>query len=67
MLSREEIERRIYNHMDAIRNLIMQHSPEEIYFNATITSNGLIWFHNTWWKVPESQKINFIEGENDEI
>lgn len=66
MLSREQVERRIYNHMDAIRNLVMSYSPDDIYFSGTILSDGRIYFNNSHWELPEEQRINFAEFMQEE-
>ena len=66
MLSREQVERRIYYHMNAIRNLVVLYSPENIYLSAAVLSSGTIIFNNSYWRLPEDQRINFIEGSECE-
>lgn len=63
---RSEIEQEILKHMDAIRNLVMSYSPDDIYFSGRILSDGSIYFNNTHWELPEEQRINFPELERDQ-
>lgn len=63
---KSEIEQELLKHMKIIRNLLMQYSPDDIYFNATILSDGSIYFNNTHWELPEEQRINFPELERDQ-
>jgi len=66
MLSREQVERQIYNLMGAIRTLVMAYSPDDIYFSGMIRSDGRIYFNNTYWELPDEQRINFAEFIQEE-
>ena len=63
---KSEIEMSILKHMVAIRDLVMEYCPDDIYFNGTILSDGRIYFNNTHWQLPEEQRINFPELERDQ-
>ena len=64
MLDKETIERRIYNHLDAIRNLVLSYAPDDPYISMVITSNGAIFFSNTYWSLPPEQQINYFDGQD---
>lgn len=63
---KSEIEQSILQHMEAIRALLIEYCPDDIYFSGTILSDGSIYFNNTHWQLPEEQRINFPELERDQ-
>lgn len=55
---------RIYEHLKAIRKIVMMIHPENPYmvmFLGAGKSNGRIMFNNTHWELPKEKKINFRE------
>ena len=61
-----EIEQDILKHMEAIRALLIEYCPDDIYFSGAVLSDGAIYFNNTYWELPGEQRIYFPELERDQ-
>ena len=62
-MTREQAEQEIYEHMKAIKEIVKEYAPDDIYISLSVTSDGTIFFNNTYWELPEEQQINFAEQE----
>ena len=62
-MTREQAEQAIYEHMKAIKGIVMEYAPEDIYISLSVNSDGTIFFNNTYWELPEEQQIDFMEQQ----
>lgn len=62
-MTREQAEQAIYKHMKAIKEIVTEYAPDDIYISLSVTSDGTIFFNNTYWELSEEQQIDFAELE----
>lgn len=62
-MTREQAEQAICEHMKAIKSIVEEYAPDDIYISLSVTSDGTIFFNNTYWELPKEQQINFAEQE----
>lgn len=61
-MTRKQAEQAIYEHMKAIKDIVMEYSPDDIYISLCVHSeDGSISFNNTFWELPEGQCIDFSD------
>ena len=60
-MTREQIEQRIYEHMQEIRKLIEDFCPENMFIDLNICRDGQIMFYNAYWELPNDKRIDFVE------
>lgn len=58
-MTREQAEQAIYEHMKAIKEIVTEYAPDDIYISLSIGSDGSILFNNTYWELPKEQHIDF--------
>ena len=62
-MTRKQAEQAIYEHMKAIKEIVTEYAPDDIYISLSIDSDGSIFFNNTYWELPKEQHIYFAELE----
>ena len=62
-MTNKEAEQKIYEHMKEIRKIHRQVCKSDDYISLVVLSNGAISFYNTWWELPEEEKISFYMKE----
>lgn len=66
-----EIEKQILEHMKAIRDILESNGGVQ-YLSMTILDNGEMYANNSYWEIPEREKIrifeegDYIEEENED-
>lgn len=65
-MTRKQAEQAIYEHMKAIKEIVTEYAPDDIYISLCVHSDdGSISFNNTYWELPEEQRIDFSDFGGD--
>jgi hypothetical protein len=65
-MDRAQCESEIYKHMQQIRRIRQKYSPSDDYLALFVNNDGTISFNNSYWALPDNQKINFNEVVEEE-
>ena len=65
-MTREQAEQAIYEHMKAIKEIVTEYAPEDIYISLCVHSDdGSISFNNAYWELTEEKRIDFSDFGGD--
>ena len=65
-MTRKQAEQAIYEHMKAIKGIVMEYAPDDIYISLCVNSDdGSISFNNAYWELTEEKRIDFSDFGGD--